>query len=134
MNSVKSCIDPCTELGSREDKREMREFSRSGYSSGQSQLAIEDRTCACSQWGELLRRIIIAVFTAYREGANFADGVRQALEDGLSDLGLHLGATSTGTRSQTDKGGGRGRTWMVSVENAHVVEIAHIPPVGVRRP
>lgn len=48
MNSVNSCMAPCTESGDREERRVMSELRRSGYSSGQSLLAIEERTCAWS--------------------------------------------------------------------------------------
>lgn len=46
MNSTKTCIAPCTESGEFEDNRPIKEVNRSGYSSGQSQLAIVDNVCA----------------------------------------------------------------------------------------
>jgi hypothetical protein len=46
MNSVKTCIAPCTESGEPEERRPIKEVRRSGYSSGQSLLAIEERVCA----------------------------------------------------------------------------------------
>lgn len=41
-NSTNTCKAPWTESGELDDRRAMRLFSNSGYSSGQSQLAIED--------------------------------------------------------------------------------------------
>jgi len=46
MNSVKTCMDPWTASRELEDMRWIRESRRSGYSSGQSQLAIDDSVWA----------------------------------------------------------------------------------------
>lgn len=46
MNSVKTCIAPCTESGDPDDRRPINDVNRSGYSSGQSQFAIEESVCA----------------------------------------------------------------------------------------
>jgi hypothetical protein len=40
MNSVKTCIAPCTDSGEFEEIRLISEVKSSGYSSGQSQFAI----------------------------------------------------------------------------------------------
>ena len=49
MNSVKTCIAPCTESGESEDRRVIREVNKSGYSSGQSQFAMEEMVWACGK-------------------------------------------------------------------------------------
>lgn len=46
INSVKTCMAPCTESDDPEERRPIKEDKRSGYSSGQSLLAIEERVCA----------------------------------------------------------------------------------------
>jgi hypothetical protein len=46
MNSLNTCIAPCTELTESDEMRPMSEFNKSGYSSGQSELAIEDTVWA----------------------------------------------------------------------------------------
>lgn len=46
INSVNTCIAPCIESVEPEERRLMRAVSRSGYSSGQSQFAIDDRVYA----------------------------------------------------------------------------------------
>ncbi len=38
MNSLKTCMAPCTESKEGDDKSVINESSRSGYSSGQSQI------------------------------------------------------------------------------------------------
>ena len=48
INSVNTCIAPCTESGEL-DRSRMSEDSSSGYSSGQSELAMEERVCACQR-------------------------------------------------------------------------------------
>jgi len=47
MNSVNTWIAPWTESGEPDESNPIKDVSRSGYSSGQSELAITDRTCAC---------------------------------------------------------------------------------------
>lgn len=46
MNSVSTCIAPWTESGEPDERRPIKESRSSGYSSGQSQFAIEERVCA----------------------------------------------------------------------------------------
>ena len=49
MNSVKTCIAPCTDSGEFEEIRLISDVRSSGYSSGQSQFAIWDIVCAYSR-------------------------------------------------------------------------------------
>jgi hypothetical protein len=47
INSVKTCIAPCTDSGEFEEIRLINKVKSSGYSSGQSQFATSDNVCAC---------------------------------------------------------------------------------------
>jgi hypothetical protein len=47
INSVKTCIAPWTESGELDERRLISDDNRSGYSSGQSELAMVERVRAC---------------------------------------------------------------------------------------
>lgn len=80
---------PCTESDDPEERRPIKEDKRSGYSSGQSLLAIEERVCAWIHRTQVSGRRDDLLET-HTESADLAIWVRKPMKHGESNLSFSL--------------------------------------------
>ena len=89
MNSLSTLIEPWVESSDPDERSPIRRLSRSGNSSGQSELAINETARAC-EMSQLNPNVTCILECAYAGQPDFAIGVRKATKETLSDLGLDL--------------------------------------------